>query len=331
LNIDIYKEIQKEYEDKREYAISVAEGKKEEAYIKYPKLKEIDTKIRRLGIEASKNALFPKDIEKQNRNKEIFSEIDNLKKEKESILNKSKFGITPTYECEKCKDTGYVSKGFETLMCSCMKQKLIDVAFNKSNLNKLKNDSFETFNDMYYSNEADIQKFGEKISPRDNILKIKERLIEFVNNFDNPNTKSVILIGTPGVGKTFLSSCVANAILKNGYTVLYQTAPLLLDSIFEYKYGSSFKSGKQFYEDIFHVDLLIIDDLGTETSTEAKYSELLNIINTRLLNSNTKTLISSNLSLSDIKKKYDHRLFSRIVGEYDKYRIIGDDIRLKVK
>lgn len=139
-------------------------------------------------------------------------------------------------------------------------------------------------------------------------------------------------------GKTFLSECIAYELLKQGKTVLYQTAPVMLDTIIDYRFRNNKKDGvnENLLSDIYHniltVDLLIIDDLGTESLNSMKFTELFNVINTRLLHQNnhiTKTIISTNLNLQDLRAKYDERIFSRFVGAYNICRFFGEDIRFK--
>ena len=120
-------------------------------------------------------------------------------------------------------------------------------------------------------------------------------------------------------------------MIKKGKTVLYQTAPVMLDNIIDYKFG---KSSNNIVSTINSVDLLIIDDLGTETKNNLKITELFNIINSRLLNQNntiTKTIISTNLSLQELYNNYDERILSRIIGNYEACYFFGDDIRIKKK
>lgn len=134
-------------------------------------------------------------------------------------------------------------------------------------------------------------------------------------------------------GKSFLSSCIANEVLNQGKTVLYQTAPIMLDTIMDYRFGKN-NSSENIYNSLLNVDLLIIDDLGTESMNSMKLSELFNIINSRLLNSNNKvikTIISTNLNLQDMFSTYDERIVSRIVGNYNICYFYGDDIRFKRK
>ena len=129
-----------------------------------------------------------------------------------------------------------------------------------------------------------------------------------------------------------MSNCIANEILKKDKTVLYQTAPVLLESVIEYKMSKSKNTLENIYDSVLNTDLLIIDDLGTETLNSMKLSELFTIINTRILNLNnkiTKTIISTNLNINDIFNHYEERIGSRIAGHYDIYYFFGDDLRFK--
>ena len=135
-------------------------------------------------------------------------------------------------------------------------------------------------------------------------------------------------------GKTFMSNCIASELLKNGKTVLYQTAPVLLESVIDFKFGKVKNTNENVIQSVLETDLLIIDDLGTETVNSLKLSELFTIINTRILNLNnhvTKTIISTNLNIKDIFSIYQDRIGSRIAGYYDIYYFFGDDLRLKIR
>ena len=211
-----------------------------------------------------------------------------------------------------------------------MKQKLIDMQYNRYSTFNLKNDSFDSFDETLYADTPDAKKYGAKVSPRENIKKIVALSKQFIDKYDDPDTKNLLFTGTTGVGKTFLSGCIANEFLARGRTVIYQTAPLLFDTIFEYKYGSKDSKAKELYDNLYNVDLLIIDDLGAESPSDAKFAELFNLINGRLLNTKTKTIISSNLDLEKLNKAYDDRLFSRFVGNYTICKFFGDDIRLSL-
>ena len=129
-----------------------------------------------------------------------------------------------------------------------------------------------------------------------------------------------------------MSNCIAQALLKRGKTVLYQTAPVLLESVIDYKMNRQKDFDDNIYNSVLNVDLLIIDDLGTESLNSMKLSELFTILNTRILNLNhktTKTIISTNLGIKEIFNYYEERIGSRIAGYYDIYCFFGDDLRFK--
>ena len=324
---DVFKLIEKNYEYKRNTAIKSASIIKEETYQKFPRLQEIDNLITKCGIEATK-ATIANSTNKETILAELEEKITTLKKEKDALLRSINVSLEPKYTCSKCNDTGYELLSNGTKMCNCFKQELINEAYNKSNLYRLQEDNFENFDISLFSSEANIQKYGTNLSPRENIEKIKNLCLNFIDNFDDSNQKNLLFTGTPGIGKTFLSSCIANELLNKGYTVLYQTAPVLLDCIFEYKYNSK-DTSKELYDNLFNVNLLIIDDLGTENLTSAKFSELFTIINSRLLNPKTKTIISTNLSLENLAKNYDDRILSRLIGNFNICKFFGEDLRLK--
>lgn len=325
------KNLLKEYERKRFYAIYEADQRRIDLYKKYPRLQEIDDTLTKESIKTSKLIISSKDPSLLT---DLNNKLKSLKDEKIKILNslgKDENYLKPQYECSLCNDTGYITKDYQSVMCNCLKQKIFDIEYNKSNIFNLKKDNFNNFSSEFYSDEADENKYNSKLSPKENIELIKKISYSFIENFDNPEEKNLLFTGNTGLGKSFLSSCIANEILKSGKTVLYQTAPIMLDSIIDYRFGKE-NSSKDIYDNLLNVDLLIIDDLGTECINKMKFSELFNIINSRLLNCNnkiTKTIISTNLNLKNLFDSYDERIVSRIVGNYNICYFFGDDIRFK--
>ena len=330
MNNSTLKSLLIEYDKKRINAENIARKEKENLYAEFPELGEIDKKLSSLA--------FSSMIElTKNNDKKIIdnlsSNIEALKKKKENILNsigeKAK-KIIPNYECKKCNDTGYIFSGNFTEMCSCLKQRIYDVEYNKSNISNLEKQNFNNFNLNFYSDEINNQKYNSDISPRENIKIIKNICNKFINNFDNPEQHNLLFTGNTGLGKTFLSSCIANELLKKDKTVLYQTSSVMLDTIISYRFGKPNVS-KDIYDYLLNVDLLIIDDLGTEGINNMKLVELFNILNSRLLNPNKKTIISTNLSLQNLFNTYDERIVSRIIGNYDICYFFGEDIRFIIK
>ncbi len=331
MNNNTLKMLLKEYEQKRSSSFLNLEKRKGDLFSLHPRLKEIEDELNIFGIETAKNILNCNSITSV---KNLEEKIEVLKKEKEEILsslNLNSSFFTPNFECSLCEDTGYIIEDTNYTLCRCIKQKLFDIEYNKSNIGNLKKDNFKNFNSNLYSNEINEATYSSNISPKDNILNIRKIALSFIKNFENPEEKNLLFTGNTGLGKTYLSNCIANELLQKGKTVLYQTAPVMLDSIIDYRFNKSNLS-ENLLSNILDVDLLIIDDLGTECLNSMKFSELFNIINTRLLNQNrhiTKTIISTNLNLQDLSHTYDERIFSRFVGYYNICRFFGEDIRFK--
>ena len=324
-----------EYDQKKRRAELDLETRKKELYVRLPRLQEIETELNNFAINTAKSILNGSSNSLDNLN----AKVAELKTEKEKLLKTNKVPanfLTPYYECTICKDTGYIqAESSASSLCSCLKQKLLDISYNKSNISNLSKENFDTFNPNIFSDKPEPEKFKMNLSPRQNILAIKSKCIEFVENFDNPDTHNLLFTGNTGLGKTFMSNCIANELIKKGKNVLYQTAPVLLETVIDNKMNK-YKTSSQdnFYKNVLEADLLIIDDLGTECLNSMKLSELFTILNTRLLNLNnkvTKTIISTNLNINNIFKSYEERIGSRIAGFYDIYYFFGDDLRFKQK
>lgn len=330
---EILNSLLQEYERKRMKSELDLEKRKNHLYKTIPELQKIDDNLNKYSIQSAKDIL----LNSSNNLNDINSKIESLKKQKKQILYENHIQenyLKPLYECNICKDTGYVNiENKRTEMCNCLKQKLLDISYNKSNMSNIEKENFSTFNENKFSDEVNLAKYKLNISPRKNILSIKDKCIEFVDNFDNPNYKNLLFTGNTGLGKTFMTNCIAKEILNKGYSVLYQTAPVLLETLIDNKFNK-YKNSEQdtFYKNILEVDLLIIDDLGTEYLNSMKLSELFTILNARLLNLNskcTKTIISTNLSIDNIFKNYEERIGSRIAGYYNLYYFFGEDLRFK--
>lgn len=329
-NSTVLKELLKDYDFKHTKAIIEADNRKKELYSKLPRLQEIDNELNNCAIETAKNILSSS---KSNAISILQEKIQALRQERQSILKKDNKNISylsPSFECTLCNDTGYIIENSITSMCSCLKQKLLDIEYNKSNIGNLENENFKKFNINLYSDEVDENKYNADISPRDNIKSIGKEVKKFIKNFDDPDEKNLLFSGGTGLGKTFLSNCIVADILDKGKTVLYQTAPVMLDTLISELFDKN--SNNSFSQSLLSVDLLVIDDLGTETMNSMKFTELYKVINTRLLNQNgkiTKTIISTNLDLQGLFNTYDERIVSRFIGNYNIYRFFGDDIRFK--
>ena len=332
----ILKQILREYNLKRQKAINDAEKRKFELLTINPKLSEIEKELANISIKTSITLLNSNENEKSKILKDLEKHNKKIIKEKNSILkqlSKSSDYLSPYFECKKCEDTGYIQEENKTVMCSCLKQKIFNIYYNKSNIGNLERENFSTFNSRLFSNKTNPELYKSDISPKDNIELLREKAWNFIKNFDDPLEQNLLFTGNTGLGKTFLSNCIAKEILQNGKTVLYQTAPVMFDNIQDAKFGKE-NTNIDLLDNIYNVGLLIIDDLGTEKITESKISELFTIINTRLLNFNhksTKTIISTNLTIDELVKVYTPRIGSRLAGNYRVLRFFGEDLRIKLR
>ena len=331
MDSSLLKQLLREYDKKRSIAINNAEKRKQELLNANPKLQEIDKELSLISIQTSKAILTADEKEKEKLLNDLRKKSNSLIKEKNNFikeLSKTNNYLEPHFECSMCDDTGYVTKAGKTTLCTCLKQRIFDIAYNKSNMGNLEKENFANFNLRMVSDKPNKELYKSEMSPRENIELIKEKSVSFIENFDDPNEKNIIFTGSTGLGKTFMINCIANEILKQGKTVLYQTAPIMLDSIIDEKFGNT-ENKINLQENILNVDLLIIDDLGAERVNDLKITELFTIINSRLLNPKLKTIISSNLTIEELFKTYTNRIGSRLVGNYKFLRFFGEDLRFK--
>jgi len=324
MNSDIKALVETRFLTRRTAREQLIEERKKEVFQKSPRLKEIETELDSNGysvmLEIMDGKISPEDGAKFLR--ERHKKLNEEKKEILSVLGYSEDYLNPPYNCDKCNDTGYVNGE----LCTCFKNEVIKETYKESNLTKqLQNQTFLNFKLDYYSDEVSDE---EGISPREHMRTVLARCVSFVADYDKVNT-NLLFYGPSGLGKTYLSSCIANELLEGNKTVLYHTASVIFSALEEMRFGRDQSEEAQILaRRIFDVDLLIIDDLGTEFMTQFSVAELFRIINTRLLNGK-KMIISTNLSLEDLEKKYSERIVSRIMGSFDLIKFFGEDIRVK--
>lgn len=316
-------DILKSYDKKRERAEEKVLINRQEVYKKIPRIKEIDAELSYMGFEIAKS-IFKKDINIEVLIEQLKQKSIDLRMEKGELLSQNNMSIeyaSPQYECKSCHDTGYI--GSEK--CNCLKQQLIDRYYYQSNLKHILSlENFDTFIFDYYS----TGKFeSEPLTPRKNIERIYSACVSFVHEFNN-SKENLFFYGKSGLGKTFLSNCIAKDLLDIGKLVIYQTSSNLIEILKEAKFDADNESSRDKINDIYECDLLIIDDLGTEYLTDFSQMELFNIINRRLI-SQKKMIISTNLSLDNIYNTYPERITSRIFGNFTIFKFYGEDIRVK--
>ena len=200
---EIINNLLKEYEQKKTKAELDALDRKEKLYDINPRLREIENELNSVAINTAKNILNGNKENLQDLNKKI----NFLKHEKEELLKSKGIDLAylqPYYDCKKCEDTGFITteNGTKT-MCNCFKQRLLNEAFNNSNISNIEKENFKKFNPLMYSDDVDLSKYKFNISPRKNILNIKEKSVEFIENFENPDSKNLLFTGNSGLRKDF--------------------------------------------------------------------------------------------------------------------------------
>lgn len=215
------------------------------------------------------------------------------------------------YTCPKCCDRGYNGSNF----CDCLKTLCGKLAADELNKNsQLKLSSFDSFSLSYYS--------GENYQAMKNILEYTK---QYAATFSE-NSKSILMFGHTGLGKTHLSLAIAKTVLEKGYGVIYDSAINILRNI--EKEHFSYEHSSEMIDLVMNTDLLILDDIGTEYESPFYNATIYNIINTRL-NCGKPSIISTNLDFEGISRRYDKRVMSRIVSMYSCLEFRGEDVRLQ--
>ena len=284
----------------------------EEIYTNIPEYKALDESLPSVSISYAKRVIEG-DFSAQ---AELKRELSQIAMQKENLLLQNGYPknyLEMPYTCPTCKDTGYIGGN----KCVCLKNKLLSVLYEQSNIAELlKTDNFDNLSEEYYQGE-DLEHFRNAVNS----------CHELVDNFKTKK-ENLFLYGDAGVGKSFLSCCIAKELLDSGYSVLYFSSSLLFDILKENDFGKDSKENLYTSkEDIYNCDLVVIDDLGTELTNSYIQTQLFSLINERILR-NKSTIISTNLPLKGLRELYTDRVFSRITANYKLCKLSGPDIRI---
>lgn len=311
---DVYRRAVDVLDRRREMANIKAQENFEKISKDVPELEEIQRKLSRIGLEISKIFLFDGDKEAQIN--KLRQESTKLRQEKTVALKSKGYSdkdLEVPYTCPYCKDTGFI----DNRICKNCHTKILK-EIEKSDLAKIApvNDcTFESFivTESFYPHKA---------------FKKAEKIVQscrtYATNF-TPSSKSLLLLGGVGVGKTHLSLAIANVVINRGYSVIFGNSQNIISDLQSEEFNEK-KETQYNKRAVLNCDLLIIDDLGTEVLNQSRIAILYNIINSRLL-SKLPTIISSNFTLDELEEKYDQRIFSRITGEYSSLTLEGNNIR----
>ncbi len=316
--------IMHEYEQTRLHNNRLSVERREEIYSKLPKIKELD--------ESSTSSYLSSALAKINGGKEACVDYKSISQEnrertarKKLLLKEAGYPedyLEPIYTCPICKDTGYIDQQ----RCTCFRNKLIDSLYLQSNLtNILEKENFSTFKLDYYSKDIPD---GYEASPYDNMVSILNSAKRFVDEFSTKDSHrgNILIYGEVGLGKTFLTNCIARGILDKGHQVFYLSANELFQNILSPYLMNQEKDLADLYKYVYNCELLIIDDLGTELINSFTVTNLFEIINQRNIQGRS-TVISTNLGFKDLKTKYSERIMSRLIEGYTVFNVYGDNIR----
>jgi len=313
-------------EDRRKRRAQELEDRRREIYAQLPRVAEIDRELRTTIVDiiraSLKSGADPTPPIGVIRDKNL-----SLQAERSQLLLSHGWpedALDPRPACPKCGDTGW--RGAE--MCDCLRLLCAQEQIKElSRLLDLGEQSFDTFRLDYYSPLPDP---GRGISPRENMEMVYEICGDYARKFGRYYFNNLFLSGAPGLGKTFLSACIARTVSENGFSVVYDTAIHIFSQFEAQKFSRDLDDTREARDETrryLACDLLILDDLGSEMTTPFVQSALYTLLNGRLT-AGKRTVISSNLSMDDVGRRYSPQIASRLEGEFRVLPFFGEDIRV---
>ena len=310
-----YNSIMREYEERQRKNRRLLEERTDQVYRQVEGYRSLCNQAASLSVSQGKKLLEGD----RDALVDLKGSLASLSLQKQRLLTEAGFPsnyLEPVYDCPDCKDTGYI----EGQKCHCFRQAIVRLLYEQSGIrDMLEKENFSVLSYDYYQGE-DLERFQKAVIGCRN----------FIKTFDT-DYQNLFFYGTVGTGKSFLSGCVAKELIESGHSVIYFSAAglfeLLSRNMFDYK---NREDSAGFHDDLHSCDLLIIDDLGTEYTKNIAPSVLFSLLNGRHLNKKS-TIISTNLSLEDIRNRYSDRVFSRITNQYHICKFTGIDIRMLKK
>lgn len=295
-------------------------------YEAYPDLPRLDAALRGTMAEVAEAALTG-GPDAEGKLEEIKTRNLALQRERTGLLAEAGYGpdvLDDVPACPKCRDTGWAG----TRMCDCLKELCVrEQAKQLSSLLDLEGQSFDTFRLDVYS---DRPWPGTGRSPRQNMANILKVCQGYAAQFPDYPLRNLFFSGNTGLGKTFLSACVAGEVIRRGYSVVYDTAIHVFACFDARRFardGEQEREARQAVDRYLNCDLLILDDLGSEATTALVQSSLYELVNSRL-GPAFRTIVSSNLSVEDVRSRYTAQTASRLEGSFRELTFYGDDIRV---
>ena len=325
LNTSQYDALMREYDRVRLMHKRELDERTKEIYNKIPRIKDINDSISSISVAGAKRML----LENAGTMADIKKQIDALSKEKTSILRSHGYPddyLSMRYNCNTCKDTGYV----DGHKCHCLSNSIIEILYQQSNIKEvLQRENFDSFSFAHYDNVKKDSATG--LTALQNMYEIVKTCRTYIDEF-NSEYRNLYLYGATGVGKTFLTNCIAKELIDSSHSVIYVSAIRLFEILANNTFKKSYETNTAFdiATNLLECDLLIIDDLGTELVNSFTVSAFFNCLNERHLRQKS-VIISTNLSLAELRTNYSERVFSRITSNYTLLKVYGDDLRMKLR
>lgn len=310
-----YDIILRDYENRQLKNRHELERKISYVYDSVPGYRELDDSVATISVLNGKKYLEGDEAAMEDLKNQL-AEISGRKAQLLIDAGLSEDYLKPSYTCSDCKDTGYI----DGQKCHCFKQAMITLLYEQSNIREmLQSENFDTLSYEYYD--------GEHLSHFRNAVMTCQN---FIKNF-NSDYHNLFFYGTVGTGKSFLSNCVAKELIESGHSVIYFSSASLFDLLSKYSFDyKSREEQRDKYNDLYQCDLLIVDDLGTEMTNQFVATQLFSLLNERHMWKKS-TIISTNLSLEELRNRYSDRIFSRITSHYEICKLTGPDIRMYKK
>lgn len=317
-----YDAIMRQYNRKQLYHKHLLDEHIRLAYAKLPQLSQLDAQEADASYACAEKLIAGDD----SAGKQLETTLAQIQQTRTDLLLRGGFPedyLTLTYSCPLCKDTGFVS---EREKCVCFYKAATELLYNESNhREQYEKENFDTFSLEYYNEETvDANTGASSLTLAQNALHTARA---YVDSFSR-TPGNLLIYGPTGVGKTFLSNCIAKELIEDIYSVVHLSASALFERLADHQFHQ--EEDEALYDTIYDCDLLIIDDLGTEVSNSFVINSFCQCVDTRLKDKKG-TIITTNLELADLQSQYLDRTFSRLISGYTFLRMAGDDIRFQKK
>ena len=312
---EIVRKARRRLEESRQMREAETSARLRQVYEALPRVRQIDSLLRR-SMAMAAQSMFTQGAE------DAFLQVRQanqaLQQERQALID-GKFGsgfLDESPICARCGGTGYIG----TAMCVCLKELCRQEQEKELSLLASEEQRFQNFRLDYYPIQPDAK---YRVAPRELMKNNLQICKDYAENFPAGN---LMFIGGTGLGKTFLSACIAREVAAKGYSVSYETAQSLFSKMEKNQFKPD-EGSQQAVNVLLDCDLLILDDLGTELPGAFVTAALYHVVNSRILN-HKSMVISTNLNITDINSRYSPQIASRLQGDFKRLTFLGQDIRV---